>query len=62
MDSVLIPPAVYIELPVESAPRVRVVCLNESEEQRLWHWLFSQEELTELIERALEIAQEQRAA
>ena len=55
-------PAMLIEFPVESAPRLYMRAQNEGEERRLNDWLVSHPELTELIERALELAQEQRAA
>lgn len=58
----LVPPAVIIELGVESRPRVLVLAGNESEEHRVWDWIRSQDELDEIVAKALELACEGRAA
>ena len=55
-------PAVVIELRLETAPRVRIHCLNESEETRIVDWLRSHDALAELVAPALELAEEARAA
>jgi hypothetical protein len=56
-------PCVVIEVEFERpAPRVRVVCMNSSEEDRLSDWLKSQGELLDLVCRAIELEQEARAA
>jgi hypothetical protein len=55
-------PAVLIELGLEAAPRVLVHAMNESEEARVVDWIRSHDELAELVVRALELAEEARAA
>ena len=55
-------PHVVIELPLESAPRVRLVCENAGEEARVIDWVRAHDELAELVVRALELAEEPRAA
>ena len=55
-------PAVVIELSVESAPRVHVICMNEGEERRVWDWIMNHPELHEIVVRAVELAEEARAA
>jgi hypothetical protein len=56
-------PAVVIELLVEAkAPRVLVRCMTDGQEARIMDWIRSQDELSELVVRALELAEEARAA
>ncbi len=55
-------PAVLIELRVEAAPRVLVCCMTEAEETRVVDWIRSHNGLAELVQRALELAEEARAA
>jgi len=55
-------PAVIIEIPVEAAPRVVLSCSTEGEESRVWDWIAAHEELADIVRRALELAQEARAA
>ena len=62
MSHQLVPPAVIIELGIESTPRVLVLCGNESEERRTWDWIRSQDALAELVARALELAAAEQTA
>jgi hypothetical protein len=55
-------PAVLIELGLESAPRVLIHSMNDSEEARVHDWIRSHDELADLVARALELAEEARAA
>jgi hypothetical protein len=55
-------PAITIELGLESAPRVLLHCGSDSEEARVSDWVRSHDELAELVARALELAEEARAA
>jgi hypothetical protein len=55
-------PAVVIELGLESPPRVRLHCLNESEEARVIDWIRAHDGLAELVMRAIDLAEEARAA
>jgi hypothetical protein len=57
------PPAVLIVLPIEGAPRVIADCMTEGEEQRLTLWLTeARPEYGDLAARALELAEEAKAA
>jgi hypothetical protein len=57
------PPAILILLPLEQkAPGVLVGVNTEGDEHRMWAWLESQPQLHELVERALELGEEARAA
>ena len=55
-------PAVLIEIRVEAAPRLTLCCLNSSEESRIRDWIGAHEGLSDLVQRALELAEEARAA
>jgi hypothetical protein len=55
-------PALIVRLSIEHPPSVYVDCLSDSEESRLWFWLGSKPEILELVARAIEIADEARAA
>jgi hypothetical protein len=55
-------PAILIELGLESAPRVLLHCVNDAEEERVMDWIRSHEAFAELVLRALELAEEARAA
>ena len=55
-------PAVLIELGLESAPRVLIHSMNDSEEARVIDWVRAHDGLAELVSRALEIAEESQAA
>lgn len=55
-------PALVIELAVEATPRVRIECVNESEERRIVDWIRAHDGLAELVARALELVDEERAA
>ncbi len=55
-------PSLQIEIPLEAGPRLRLVCMTEAEEERLLDWLRSRQELAELVDRAVELATEARAA
>lgn len=56
------PPAVTIYLPFEGGLRLWVDALTDSEERRLWDWIGSRDDLLALVARALEIADEAKAA
>jgi hypothetical protein len=56
------PPRITIELGLETAPRVLLHSMNDSEETRVLDWVRSHDELAELVARALELAEEARAA
>lgn len=56
------PPMVVIELPLEMKPRIRIACANESEEIRVREWITSDNELHDLVDRVLRLAEEKRAA
>jgi hypothetical protein len=56
------PPSLTILLPFEGAPRIWVDALTDAEAAHLWHWIDSRSDLVELVARALEIAEEARAA
>jgi hypothetical protein len=52
-----------IELQVEAkAPRVFLRARTDGEESRITDWIESQDELADLVTRALELAEEARAA
>ncbi len=53
---------ILIELEVEAAPVVRIVCCNEGEETRIKDWLRAKADYGDLVTRALELAQEARTA
>lgn len=55
-------PSVVIELAFESAPRVLLCCMHESDEARVVDWIRAHDGLAELVSRALEVAEEGRAA
>jgi hypothetical protein len=55
-------PAVLIELGLESAPRVLIHSINDSEQSRVVDWIQAHDGLAELVLRALELAEEARAA
>jgi len=55
-------PAVVIELRLEAAPRVLLCCMNDAEQLRVEDWIASHDALAELVQRALELAEEARAA
>jgi hypothetical protein len=55
-------PALIIRLPLEGAPLLVLDCLNGWEEARLYDWLDSRPELAELAARALQLAEEAKAA
>jgi hypothetical protein len=53
-------PSVVIELSLEEKPKVYVSAETDGQEQRLVDWIGSQDELSDLVERALEL--ERRSA
>jgi hypothetical protein len=55
-------PAIVIEIPVEAAPRVFMHGTTDGDEARVLDWIRSQDELAELVQRALELAEEAKAA
>ncbi len=56
------PPAVVICLPLEGAPVVYTDTLSEAEAVRLDDWLETRPEYAELVEDAVRLAEEARAA
>ena len=56
------PPALTILLPFEAEPRVWINALTDAEAARLWDWIAGRDELVELVARALELAETERAA
>jgi hypothetical protein len=56
------PPRITIELGLETPPRVLIHCTNDSEQSRVVDWIQAHDELAELVVRALELAEEARAA
>jgi hypothetical protein len=55
-------PAVVVRFELEAAPRLWVDALTDSEERRLWEWIASRDDLLALVARALELAEEAKAA
>lgn len=55
-------PAVLIRLAVEARPQVLINCRTEGEAQRLDDWINTHPELAELVLRALDLADEAKAA
>jgi len=58
----MLAPTLEIVLQLESAPQLRMVCANESEQERLLDWIYTNAELRELVRQALDLAQQQPAA
>jgi hypothetical protein len=56
------PPALVIRLALEQPASVYLDCLNDGEKARLFDWLNSQPDYADLVERALELAEQARAA
>lgn len=56
-------PSILIRFDIESlAPKVLLDVANEAEETRIVDWIRSRDELAQLVQRALELAEEARAA
>lgn len=55
-------PAVLIRLELEAAPKVLIDALTEGESLRLEDWVSTHPDLAELVCRALELADEAKAA
>lgn len=55
-------PAIVIFIEVEAAPRVLIRANADVEEQRVWDWISAHCEYRALVERALELAEQDRAA
>ena len=55
-------PSIVITIAVEAQPRVQVFSMSEAEEARVVDWVRSHDGLAELVQRALELAEETRAA
>ena len=55
-------PAVVVRFPLEGAPRVYVDALNDEEAARLGDWLAARVEYADLVDRALALEEEARAA
>ena len=47
---------------MEAVPQIRIVCMSDTEERRLWDWIFAHSEYRDLLERALELGDETPAA
>jgi hypothetical protein len=59
----VIPPAIVIRLELEAAPRVYCEALAEAEQTRLGDWLAeARPEYGALVDRAMELEAEERAA
>jgi len=56
------PLAVVIELAIEDAPRVFSTAATDGQQARLFDWIQANDELRELVQRALELAEEAKAA
>jgi hypothetical protein len=56
------PPGLTIFLPLECSVRVWSTALRNDESDRLWSWIASHPALIDLVARALELAEETRAA
>jgi hypothetical protein len=56
------PPVIVIEFRIESAPRVLIHATTADQEQRVWDWVGAHDEYRELVARALELAEQERAA
>jgi hypothetical protein len=48
-------PSLTIQLAVEAKPHPWMDCLNDSEESRLLDWINGNDELAEVVDRAVEI-------
>ena len=55
-------PSITIRLSIEDRLRLSLDCISESEERRLVDWLSAKPEYLDLITRAIELADEERAA
>jgi hypothetical protein len=49
------PPAVVVTFELEAKPKVRVAATREQDFERLLTWLESQDDLVELVRRAIEL-------
>jgi len=56
------PPRIVVSIPLEGNPDVRIHCDNYEDEQRIRYWLTTRPELEDIVDRALRIANEKRAA
>jgi hypothetical protein len=57
------PPAIVIVIALEEPPAVRIWhAPHEGDEHRIRYWLDSRPELRDLVDRALELADEKRVA
>jgi len=57
------PPEVRITLPLEGPPRITIShCANPTDEARIRHWITDHHELRTLVQDAVRIAEENRAA
>lgn len=55
-------PSILIRLSLEEKPRLAVDCLTDGEEARLVDWLSAKPEYLDLVTRAIELADERKAA
>jgi hypothetical protein len=55
VDETRASPALVIEIALEAKPKVFISAETDGQEQRLVDWLSSQDELSELVERALDL-------
>ncbi len=62
MSRIAVTPAILIELRIEAAPVVTLVCMNDAEEARVVDWIRAAPGLAELVARAVELAEKTRAA
>jgi hypothetical protein len=58
----MMPPQIVITIPYEGSPQIRLEAMNEAEEQRVENWLATQEPYLDLVERAVALRADRRAA
>ena len=59
MSAQMLAPALQIVLAVEAAPTLRLDCVTEGDQERLLDWIYASDDLRELVERALKLANEE---
>ena len=55
-------PALIVRLAVEHEPSVYLDALTDADEARVWDWIGARDDLAELVARALDLAERERAA
>ena len=56
------PPRLEIVIGLEQPLKMRAICRNDGEKERLREWIEAKENLWEIVERAIAIVKEKRAA